>query len=242
MTDYRGARGSNTGDDFHEVWATRQAIRLLNGEEDLKALTVEGVQELGGSVDTWDGVDCALYFGGPDAASANHVRLAQLKYSGASPEAPWTVARLTYAKAGSGKAKDGSVIARLTKAWKAMRKLRPGAPPPSVALVTNQPVSPELLEAVKRASTATLTANEAYPFTWGAPFQIQVFCAHRAERESPLRTLPSRAPACSLSSPRSRRTNGGLGDWQGVDCRCHRPGASHPLPSAHEGSVEPMSC
>ncbi|HYO55580.1 AAA family ATPase [Archangium sp.] len=64
--------------------------------------------ELGGSADTWDGVDCALYLGGPDAVSASQVRIKQLKYSGASPGAPWTVARLTYAKAGSGKAKDGS--------------------------------------------------------------------------------------------------------------------------------------
>lgn len=73
MTDYRGARGSNTGDDFHELWATREAIRLLNGEGDLQALSVEGVLEPGGGADTWDGVDCALYFGGPDAASAKQV-------------------------------------------------------------------------------------------------------------------------------------------------------------------------
>ena len=163
MTDYRGARGSNTGDDFHELWATRQAIQLLNGENDLQALSVEGVLGPGGSADTWDGVDCALYLGGPDAASASHVRIEQLKYSGASPGAPWTVARLTSTKAGSRKAKDGSVISRLAKAWKAMRDLRPGAPPPSVALVTNQPVAQELLEAVRRASTATLTVPKRAP-------------------------------------------------------------------------------
>jgi hypothetical protein len=163
LTDYRGARGSNTGDDFHELWATRQAIRLLNGEDDLQALSVEGVLEPGESADTWDGVDCALYLGGPDAASASQVRIEQLKYSGSSPGAPWNVARLTYAKAGRRKAKDGSVIARLAKAWKAMRDLRPGASPPSVALVTNQPVAPELLEAVTRASTATLTVPKHAP-------------------------------------------------------------------------------
>ncbi|WP_434380578.1 hypothetical protein [Melittangium boletus] len=164
MTDYRGARGSNTGDDFHELWATRLAIRLLNGEDDLQALSVEGVLEPGGSADTWDGVDCALYLGGRDAASASQVRLEQLKYSGSSPGTPWTVARLTYyAKAGSGKAKDSSVIARLAKAWKAMRDLRPGMSPPGVALVTNQPVAPELVEAVRRASTATLAVPKRVP-------------------------------------------------------------------------------
>ena len=30
--DFRGARGSNTGDDYHELWAVRQAIRLLSIE------------------------------------------------------------------------------------------------------------------------------------------------------------------------------------------------------------------
>lgn len=163
MTDYRGARGSNTGDDFHELWAARQTIRLLNREDDLQALSVEGMLEPGVSADTWDGVDCALYFGGTDAASASQVRIEQLKYSGSSPGAPWTVARLTYSKAGSGKAKDGSVIARLAKAWKAMRDLRPGAPPPRMALVTNQPVAPELQDAVLRASAATLMVPKRDP-------------------------------------------------------------------------------
>ena len=163
MTDYRGARGSNAGDDFHELWATRQAIRLLNREDDLQALSVEGVLESGESADTWDGVDCALYFGGPDAKSAKQVRIEQLKYSGASPETPWTAARLTRPKAGTRKARDGSVIARLAKAWKAMRDLRPGVPPPGVALVTNQPVAPALLEAVRRASTTILPERKRAP-------------------------------------------------------------------------------
>ena len=43
VTDPRGARGSNAGDDFHELWAARQAIRLLANEDGLEAITVEGV-------------------------------------------------------------------------------------------------------------------------------------------------------------------------------------------------------
>ncbi|MBZ4421773.1 trypsin-like peptidase domain-containing protein [Myxococcus sp. RHSTA-1-4] len=148
---------------FLELWATRQAIRLLNAEDDLQALTVEGVLEPGGSAETWDGVDCALYFGGPGAMTARHVRLERLQYSGDSPGEPWTVARLTSTKMGSGNTRDGSVIARLAKAWKAIRDLRPGAPSPGVALVTNQPVAPELLAAVGRASTVTLTAPKRAP-------------------------------------------------------------------------------
>ena len=118
--------------------------------------------EPGGAADTWDGVDCALYFGGPDAASAKRVIIEQLKYSGASPDAPWTVTRLTYTKAGaSTRAKEGSVIRRLAKAWLAMRNARIGRPPPSVALITNQPIAPDLIAAVERASTALLNIPPA---------------------------------------------------------------------------------
>ena len=41
--DYGGARGSNTGDEFHELWAVRQALRLLDLSSGLTAATVEGV-------------------------------------------------------------------------------------------------------------------------------------------------------------------------------------------------------
>ena len=70
LTDFTGARGSNTGDDFHELWATRQAIRLLSNEGGLEAIALEGLSvrdEAGMPRDTWDGVDCTQYFGGRDA-------------------------------------------------------------------------------------------------------------------------------------------------------------------------------
>ena len=41
--DFRGARGSNTGDQFHELWALLQVLDLLHPETDLKAVGVEGV-------------------------------------------------------------------------------------------------------------------------------------------------------------------------------------------------------
>ncbi|MDP2605594.1 MAG: hypothetical protein Q8S00_23880, partial [Deltaproteobacteria bacterium] len=63
---FRGARGSNAGDDFHELWALRQALALLDQDTALTAVTVEGLlaeDEEGKPLDTWDGVDCALYYG-----------------------------------------------------------------------------------------------------------------------------------------------------------------------------------
>ncbi|HZW20236.1 hypothetical protein [Noviherbaspirillum sp.] len=150
MTEFRGARGSNTGDDFHELWATRHAIRLLANNDDLEALTVEGLaatDEAGTAVETWDGVDCALYFGGRDAATARHVVLEQLKYSAATPDAPWTVARLA-----GGMRRDKSVIARLAKAWHGLRGLRQGRSDPDVVLISNQPVDQEVVLAFARSA------------------------------------------------------------------------------------------
>jgi hypothetical protein len=45
QADYRGARGSNAGDDFHELWAVRQALTLLSADGDLKAVTLEGIAD-----------------------------------------------------------------------------------------------------------------------------------------------------------------------------------------------------
>ena len=61
QVDYRGARGANAGDDFHELWALRQALALLDQDTALTAIAVEGLRaedESGTPQDTWDGVDC----------------------------------------------------------------------------------------------------------------------------------------------------------------------------------------
>lgn len=42
QADYRGARGANAGDDFHELWALRHALVLLDQDTGLTAVAVEG--------------------------------------------------------------------------------------------------------------------------------------------------------------------------------------------------------
>ena len=146
--DFRGARGSNTGDDFHELWATRQAIRLLSNENGLEAIAVEGLSasdEAGALPDTWDGVDCTQYFGGRDAIEADHVRIEQLKYSAAYPNKSWTIARLVADRRGQ------SVIARLAKAWKGLTTLGSKTSSARAVLISNQPVDEDVLSAVQRA-------------------------------------------------------------------------------------------
>ena len=166
MSEFRGARGSNTGDDFHELWATRQAIRLLSIDDDLEAIAVEGLaasDEFGAPEETWDGVDCTLYFGGASGATARHVVLEQLKYSGANPGTAWTVARLV-----GGARRSQSVIARLAKAWKGLTELRPSGAVPASILVSNQPVASEVISAFARAAVAPLAVPRAKPKTTAA--------------------------------------------------------------------------
>ena len=69
--DYRGARGANAGDDFHELWALRQALALLDQDTGLTAVAVEGLRaedESGTPQDAWDGVDFTFYIGGDQAS------------------------------------------------------------------------------------------------------------------------------------------------------------------------------
>src|ERR1043166_7651586 len=97
--DYRGARGANAGDQFHELWALQRALDLLNPSITLGGLTVEGIYNEEGADDenasAWDGVDCGLYFGGRSLATAERIEIVQLKYSGSDPARPWSIARLT---------------------------------------------------------------------------------------------------------------------------------------------------
>ena len=170
MVDYRGARGSNTGDDFHELWATRQAIRLLSNEDGLEAISVEGVgfhDEAGLPRDTWDGVDCTQYFGGRDAAGADRVQFEQLKYSAANPNKPWTVARLVTGRRGR------SVIARLAKAWKGLTASGSQNSPARAVLISNQPVNRDVVLALKRAAASSLVVPKSKPRAT-APSEIRL--------------------------------------------------------------------
>ena len=166
MIDFRGARGSNTGDVFHELWAARQAIRLLSNEDGLEAITVEGLvlrDEAGASPDGWDGVDCGQCFGGRDPTVAERVRIEQLKYSAANPGMPWTIARLV-----SG-GRSRSVVARLAKAWKELSTLAAEGTSVRAVLVSNQPLHPEVQSAVRRAATSSLEVPKRKPPATEAP-------------------------------------------------------------------------
>jgi hypothetical protein len=160
--DYRGARGANAGDDFHESWALRQVLALLEQNSTLLAVTVEGLRdedERGAPRETWDGVDCALYYGARTADTCNKIIVDQLKYSGSHPQAPWTIARLTK---NTSKKANNSVLRRLADAFKGLVEKRGGrAAGVSVRLVSNQPVDPRALEVMGNIATASKCARES---------------------------------------------------------------------------------
>ena len=129
--DYGGARGSNTGDECHELWAVRQVLGILDVSSDLTAATVEGVPAIQGSDSVWGGVDCTLLFGGENLKGADHVELQQLKYSAANPNKKWTVARACNGRNGNPRT---SLIRRLGDAFKALIEKREGKPLDSIKI------------------------------------------------------------------------------------------------------------
>jgi hypothetical protein len=163
QADYRGARGSNAGDDFHELWSLRQALGLLDPDTGLTAVAVEGLRaedEAGIPLDTWDGVDCTLYYGSDQAGSAERIVIDQVKYSAANPDKAWTVARLTQS---TNKKKDNSVIGRLAKAFSGVRTKWPVLVENgkvTLGLISNQNVAPAVIEALSGQSVSNQRSDK----------------------------------------------------------------------------------
>jgi len=153
--EFLGARGSNTGDDFHEWWALRLALQLLAPDTSLAAVTVEGVnlddkneQEL----TEWDSVDCGLFYGGHSVERAKKVVIEQLKYSSSMPEKNWTVSCLSNSKS---KSSNNSIIKGLADSFSAILKARPdliSTRALTIRLVSNRPIGADLQKSLSDAS------------------------------------------------------------------------------------------
>jgi hypothetical protein len=146
-SDSLGARASNAGDQFHELWALQQALELLNPSSGLSAITVEGVATEAEESDrsVWDGVDCALYFGGQSLESAAHIDIAQHKYSSTDPDKDWTVARLSYNKKKNG---NNSALRRLADAFSGARKVMQAGAALRVRFIGNQNIASAVPDAI----------------------------------------------------------------------------------------------
>lgn len=148
--DFGGARGSNTGDDFHEFWAMRQALRLIERGSRLSAMALEGLTADAGTGSEWDGVDCTLLYGAEQETTADRVELQQLKYSAANASASWTVSRISAAKTAK---PETSVIGKMAKAYAVLVSKRRAHDPITVTvqLVTNQRIDDALIKAIDEA-------------------------------------------------------------------------------------------
>ena len=159
--EYTGARGSNAGDQFHELWALQQILELLRPATSLCAVGVEGVRDEAGTqndVPTWDGVDVSLYYGARSLEKADRLELVQLKYSAANPDSPWTAARFSY---NTKKRGNNSVLRKLADAYRdAKARMKPGATL-SIRFVSNQPVHDDLANifAFQSGENATVGNN-----------------------------------------------------------------------------------
>lgn len=175
---FLGARASNAGDDFHETWALRKALELLDPRSDLVKLTVEGVDAPSNNR-RWDGVDCALYYGKKENGPFDHVNLVQLRYSVATPNKRWTKGQFMK---NSSKRSNNSLARRLAAAFdEATRgmsfdKIRESV---SVSLVTNRPISPSLEKLVKQigeGQAKPIDAEELSDATGLSKKKSKLFC------------------------------------------------------------------
>jgi hypothetical protein len=145
QTGFLGAKASNAGDSFHELWALHAALELIKPKTELTGLTVEGVRAIDSATssgDSWSGVDCGLYYGGDSFESAKRVELIQLKYSSATPDKDWTVAGLTASTSENG---SKSIIRRLANQFIAAHRQRGGDPKQTITrFVTNRPIATEV--------------------------------------------------------------------------------------------------
>lgn len=138
LSDLLGARASNAGDAFHEIWALREALQLLVPGTELQALTLEGISAPEESSNRWDGVDCGLFFGGDALSTARTVELLQLKYSTADPDMAWTVARLVASRAKKG---NNSVLRKLAETYSSARQRMVTDAVLVIRFISNQPLA-----------------------------------------------------------------------------------------------------
>jgi hypothetical protein len=172
-----GARESNAGDEFHVLWASHRALKLIEPNTDFKLLVMEEISpgdvlDFEGKEDYFLGADLTEYYGGRDFSEATKIIIAQLKYSTRHPDTAWTAARLcaikndTSPKSTRKNAKwKNSVIGRLTNLYLGFATKYPLVEIVSklkIELVSNQPVASNLQKALLEAQEL-LAEDSALP-------------------------------------------------------------------------------
>lgn len=90
-------RSRNDGEDFHLLWTARRALRMLDKQSGLVAVSIEGCSRFDETAAINPAeliVDTAEYYGSEDFALAERVEYVQLKHSTVRTEEIWTAATL----------------------------------------------------------------------------------------------------------------------------------------------------
>lgn len=140
---------SRAGDQFHYLWAARRCLHLLSANNDLVAISIEGVstqentnEALASAGD--EVIDIAEYFGSEDIQEARLVRYMQLKHSTLRVTEPWTSSGLETTIKGFARRYEEllkifstDVLAEKIEFW----------------FVTNRPISKDVAEVVADAAS-----------------------------------------------------------------------------------------
>jgi hypothetical protein len=143
-------RASREGHEYHEAWTARKATQLLWPDSDLTAIAVEGpspADQARASAQTVEVADITMYFGGsPNFKQAARTTFAQFKYSIADKDKDFraTNAKKTVEKFG----KTYREYKRKYGAQAVQDKL-------DFQLITNQPISKSLPEAIDALASNT---------------------------------------------------------------------------------------
>lgn len=148
-------RASRDGHEFHEAWTARKATQLLWPDSDLTAIAVEGpspADQVGASAATVEVADLTFYYGGrPNFADAARTTFAQFKYSIADQNKEFraSCAKKTVKKFGA----TYRSFKRKYGAQTVEDKL-------DFQLVTNQPISDSLLQAIEAMATGSSVSGD----------------------------------------------------------------------------------
>jgi hypothetical protein len=128
-----GAPASTAGDDFHELWAMRVALSLLDPASNVVDIKIEGVPDDELHADLGEhaqAVDVTIRRTTPDG---DRFEYTQLKYSPSNPSLAWTWARLLTPK--TKKKPRSSVLGKLAQLFLRLESEC------TISIVTNQPLS-----------------------------------------------------------------------------------------------------
>jgi len=148
-------RAARDGHEFHEAWTARKAMQLLWPDSDLVGLAVEGlspIDQIGASASTVEVSDVTLYYGGqPTFVQATKTICAQFKYSIADQDKDF---RAADAK------KTIEKFAQTYRDYKKRFGAQAVAEKLEFQLITNQPISSALLQAIAAVASGNASVGD----------------------------------------------------------------------------------